>query len=82
MPSQSDGACTMPVGIRFGDMVGRGHQILPTVLPVLVPLVAATLGQGRVIAVISTTKVASGLDLAAEVGLDGLLTSGILGGNV
>ena len=51
-------------------------------LLVLVPLVAAALGRGGVIAAVSTTKVTGGLDLAAEVGLDGLLAGGVLGGDV
>jgi hypothetical protein len=40
------------------------------------------LGQGGVIAVVSTIEVASGLGLAAEVGLGNLLVGGILGGDV
>jgi hypothetical protein len=35
-----------------------------------------------VVDAISTTKVASGLGLAAKVGLDGIFTCGILGGDV
>ena len=75
-------ACTTPVGLRPGGAVGHGHHLLSTVLLVLFPLVAATLGRGRVIAVISTTEVADGLDLAVEVGLDDLLVGGILDGDV
>jgi hypothetical protein len=39
-------------------------------------------GRGRVVATVSNTKVAGGLGLAAEVGLDGLLASSVLGGDV
>jgi hypothetical protein len=35
-----------------------------------------------VIVAVSTTKMASGLGLAAKVGLDGIFTCGILGGDV
>ena len=75
------GACATPVRLRLGGAVSHGHHLLHTVLLVLVPLVTMTLGRGRVIAAISTTEVAGGLDLAAEVGLDGLVIGGILGGD-
>jgi hypothetical protein len=51
-------------------------------LSVLVPLVAAVLGQGGVVAAVSTIEVAGGLDLDAKVGLDGLLIGVILGGDI
>ena len=70
------------MGLRLGGAVGHGHHLLPTVLLVLVPLVVTTLGQGGVIAAISTTEVADGLGLATEVGMDCLLTGGVLGGDV
>jgi hypothetical protein len=38
------GACIAPVGLRPGDVVGHGHHLLPTVLSVLILLVAVTLG--------------------------------------
>jgi hypothetical protein len=40
------------------------------------------LGLGRIVGVVATTEVASGLAFPTEVGLDGLLASGILGGDV
>jgi hypothetical protein len=51
-------------------------------LPVLVLLVTTSLGQGEIIGTIATTKVTDGLGFPNEVGLDGLLTSGILGSDV
>jgi hypothetical protein len=42
----------------------------------------ASLGQGGIVGAITITKVADGLSFLAEVGLDGLLAGGILGGNV
>ena len=74
-------ACTMPTGLRSSSVIGRDHH-LPMVLSILIPLVIATLGQGMVVAAISTTEVVGGLDLAADVGLDSLLTGGILGGDI
>jgi hypothetical protein len=52
------------------------------VLSVLVLPVIALLGQGGIIGAITTTKVAGGLGFPAKVGLDGLLTGGILGDNI
>jgi hypothetical protein len=49
------------------------------VLPVLVPPIVALLGRGGVTAI---TEVADSLGLATEVALNGLLASGILGGDV
>ena len=63
-------------------MVGHGHHLLPVVLPVLVPPVVAPLGRGGVIVVIASAKVTDNLGLVAEVGLDRLLVSGVLGGNI
>jgi hypothetical protein len=40
------------------------------------------LGQGRVVAAVSTTKVVDGLGLATQVGLYGLFTRAVLGGDV
>jgi hypothetical protein len=51
-------------------------------LPVLVPPIVASLGQGRIIGVVTTTEVASDLGFPIEVGLDGLLAGGVLGGDV
>jgi hypothetical protein len=42
----------------------------------------ASLGQGRVITAIASTEVIGGFGFATEVGLDRLLTSGVLGGDV
>jgi hypothetical protein len=70
------------VGLRPGSVVGHSHHLLPVALSVLTPLVAVMLGQSRVISAIPVAEMAGGLGLAAEVGLDGLLTSGILGGDV
>jgi hypothetical protein len=63
-------------------VVGRGHHLLPTALPVVVPLVLASLGRVRIITAVATTEVASSLGFPAEVGLDRLLTGGVLGGDV
>jgi hypothetical protein len=60
----------MPAGLRSGSTVGHDHHLLPTALLVLVPLVAVSLGQSRVVIAVSTTKVA----------LYSLLASSILGG--
>jgi hypothetical protein len=62
--------------------VGRDHHLLPIALLILVPLLTVALGRGGVVATVSTTKVTGGLDLATEVGLDGLLAGGVLGGDV
>jgi hypothetical protein len=40
------------------------------------------LGRGRVVAAVSTIEVADSLGFATEVGLDGLLTGGALGGDI
>ena len=42
----------------------------------------AFLGRGGVVIAIASAEVTGGLGFAAEVGLDRLLTSGILGGNI
>ena len=76
------GAYTTSVGLRPSSAVGRGHHILPAALLSLVPFVVVALGQSEVIAAISTTEVADGLGLATEVGMDCLLTGGVLGGDV
>ena len=76
------GAYTTSVGLRPSSAVDRGHHILPAALLSLVPFVVVALGQSEVIAAISTTEVAGGLGLATEVGLDCLLTGGVLGGDV
>ena len=70
------GAHGMAVVLRPSSIVGHGHHLLPTALPVLVPLVAAMLGRSRVIATVPTTEVADSL------GLNGLLAGGILDGDV
>ena len=75
-------ACASHAGLRSSGMVGRGHHLLPMALPVLIPLVAAMLGQSGISAAVPTAEVAGGFGLAAEVGLDGLLIGGILGGGV
>jgi hypothetical protein len=62
----------MPMGLRPGGAVGCWHHLLPVALSVLVPLVMAMLGRCRVVTTV----------LTAEVGLDRLLTSGVLGGNI
>jgi hypothetical protein len=38
--------CSAPVGLWSGDAIGHGDHLLPTVLPVLVLLVATLLGRG------------------------------------
>jgi hypothetical protein len=63
-------------------VVGRGHHLLPVVLSVLVPPIVALLGQGRAIVAIASTEVIGDLSFATEDGLDHILTSGILGGDV
>jgi hypothetical protein len=63
-------------------VVSRDHHLLPVVLPVLVPPVVALLGQGRAIVAVAFAEVTSNLGFATEDGLDHLLTSGILGGDV
>jgi hypothetical protein len=71
-----------PTGLRPGGAVGRGHHLLTVALQVLVPLVAVMLGRSMVAAAVPTTEVADSLGLATEVGLDGLLASGVLGGDI
>jgi hypothetical protein len=66
-------------GLSLGSAVGHDHYLLPVALSVLVPLIAVMLGQSGVIAIVPIAEVAGGLGLATEVGLDGLLTGGILG---
>jgi hypothetical protein len=63
-------------------MIDRCHHLLPTTLPILVPPITALLGQGGVVTTIASSEVTGGLGFAAEVGLDYLLTGGVLGGNV
>ena len=67
-------ACTLPMGLRPSGMVGRGHHLLPMALPVLIPLVAAMLGQSGISAAVPTAEVAGGFGLAYKVGLDGSLS--------
>jgi hypothetical protein len=52
------------------------------VLSVLVLPIAASLGRGRIIGTVTTTEVACGLGFPTKVDLDGLLTSGVQGGDV
>jgi hypothetical protein len=56
--------------------------MLPATLSILVPLIAVTLGCSRVVAAVPTAEVVGDLGLATKVGLDSLLTSGILGGDI
>ena len=74
--------CNAPSRLRSSGMVNRGNHLLPVELSVLVPPIAALLGQGRIIGVVTTTEVAGGLGFPAEVVLDSLLTGGILGGDI
>jgi hypothetical protein len=67
--------------LRSGSIVSHDHPLLMAFL-ILVPPITELLGQGRVIAVLTFTEVTSGLGFAAEVGLDCLLTTGLLGGDV
>ena len=48
-------SCSAPMVVRSGSLVSHGDHLLPVVLSVLVSLVVASLGQGRIIAAISTT---------------------------
>jgi hypothetical protein len=75
-------ACASLVGLRSGGMVGRGYHLHPAALLVLVSPIAMSLGRGRVIAAIASAEATGDLGFVAEVGLDQLLTDGILGGNV
>jgi hypothetical protein len=75
-------ACSMPMGLRSCSTVDHGDHFLPMALLLLVPPIAVLLGLGRIVGVVATTEVASGLAFPTEVGLDGLLASGILGGDV
>ena len=70
------------MGVRSSGVVGCGHHLLLVPHLVLVPLIATSLGQGGIIAAVATTKVANDLGFPAEVGLDRILTIGILGGDV
>ena len=74
--------CATPMGLRSSGAIGHGHHLLPMAFLVLILLVMAVLGQSGVIATVSTTVVVGGLGLATEVGLDNLLTDGVLGGDV
>jgi hypothetical protein len=60
----------------------RCGQPWPPSPPFLVSLVTAMLGQSWVIVDVPAAEVTGGFYLVAEVGLDGLLTGGILGGDV
>jgi hypothetical protein len=75
-------ACSVPAGLRSCSAVDHGDHFLPMAILLLVPPVAVLLGLGKIISAIATTEVASGLAFPIEVGLDGLLASGILGGDV
>ena len=44
--------------------------------------IMASLGQGGIVGAITTAEVAGGHGFLTEAGLDGLLTGGVLGGNV
>jgi hypothetical protein len=70
------------VGLKLGSAVSHGYHLLCMVLSILGPLVTVTLGQGEVITTVSTTEVANDPGFATEVGLDGLLAGGILGGDI
>ena len=72
----------MPAGLRPSGTVDYDHHLLPAVLPIIIPLVMAMVGQSGVVVAIPTAKVADGFGLAAKVGLDGLFTRGVLGSNV
>jgi hypothetical protein len=74
--------CSVLVGLRSCSAVDRGDHFLPMALLLLVPPVAVLLGLGGIISAVTTTEVASGLAFPIEVGLDGLLASGVLGGDV
>jgi hypothetical protein len=63
-------------------MVSHGDNLHPATLPVLVPPVAASLGRDGIIGAVTTTEVAGGPGFPTKVGLDGLHTGGILGGNI
>ena len=75
-------ACSAPMGLRSGYVVSRGDHPLPMALLVLVLPVVASLGRGRIVGAITTIEVGGGLGFPTEVGPDGLLTGGLLGGNV
>ena len=76
-------ARALPARLRSGGVVSHGHhRLLPVALLILVPPVVTSVGQGEVIATITSVDMTSGLGFAAEVGLDRLLTGGILGGNI
>ena len=75
-------ACASPVGLRYGSAVGCGHHLLPVALLVLIPLIAAALGQSGVIAIVPTAEVAGSFGLATEVRLDSLLVGGVQSGDV
>jgi hypothetical protein len=75
-------ACATPAGLRSGNAVGHDHHLLPAALSILVLLVVASLGRGRIVTAVATTEVAGGVGFPAKVGLDHLLAGGVLGGKV
>jgi hypothetical protein len=75
-------ARTVLVGLRPSGAIDCGHHLLPTVLVLTGPLVAAALRRYGVVDVPTTKVDDSGPGLAAGVVLDGLLAGGILGGDV
>jgi hypothetical protein len=70
-----------PTGLRPGGAVGYCPHLLPTA-PLILVLVMVTLGRCRVTAAVPTTDIGDSFGLATEVGLDHLLASGILGGDI
>ena len=76
------GAHTMPAGLRPSGTVDYDHHLLPAVLPIIIPLVMAMVGQSGVVVAIPTAKVVDGFGLATKVGLDNFLAGGVLGGVV
>jgi hypothetical protein len=73
---------SMPTGLRSGGAVSHNSHLVPTALSVLVPPVAASLGRDEIIGAVTTIEVTGGLGFPTEVGLDGLHTGGVLGGDV
>jgi hypothetical protein len=67
--------------LRSGSAISHDHPLL-AVLLILIPPITALLGQGGVIVVLTFTEVTSSLGFATKVGLDCLLTGGLLGGDV
>jgi hypothetical protein len=72
----------MPMGLRSGGAICRGDHLLPTELSVLVSPIAVSLARGRIVGAVTTTEVAGSLGFPIEVGLNDLLASGVLGGDI